>query len=68
MIERVMRITDCGVQTKPALELRMAAEAECLRGECNVDVPAVVITAVSSGETTIVSIEDLYNALEQLAK
>lgn len=67
MIEKVIRITDCGAQGKAALEMRMATEAECLRGECDPNIPAVVIT-MTSGETSIVSIEDLYNALEQLAK
>jgi hypothetical protein len=67
MIEKVIRITDCGAQWKAALEMRMATEAECQSGECDPNIPAVVIT-ITSGETSIVSIEDLYNALEQLAK
>lgn len=67
MIEKVIRITDCGAQWKVALEMRMATEADCLHGECDPNIPAVVIT-ITSGETSIVSIEDLYNALEQLAK
>jgi hypothetical protein len=67
MLETVIRIMDASSQRKPIAEIRMADEREIANGSCSASTPTVVITS-NSGESLVISIEDLYGALELLAK